>query len=99
LKAAFLGLVQSGKSTLVSAVSGKEAAPSGAVEAHEVMVSVPDERLDWLTGLYQPKKTVRATVDCVDLPGLSFTDDHGRMRVSVAWAMPTINNYFCRALV
>ncbi|NLW83105.1 MAG: hypothetical protein GXY41_01675, partial [Phycisphaerae bacterium] len=45
MKAAFLGLVQSGKSTLVSAVSGKEAAPSGAVEAHEVMVSVPDERL------------------------------------------------------
>ncbi len=78
MKAAFLGLMQSGKSTLVSAVSGKEAAPSGAVEAHEVMVSVPDERLDWLTGLYQPKKTVRATVDCVDLPGLSFTDDHGR---------------------
>lgn len=78
LKAAFLGLTQSGKSTLVSAVSGKEAAPSGSVESHEVLVSVPDARLDWLTGLYQPKKTVHAMVDCVDLPGLSFTDDHGR---------------------
>jgi len=78
LKAAFLGLAQSGKSTLVSAVSGKSPAPMGSVDVHEVMVSVPDERLDWLTGLYQPKGTVHATVDCVDMPGLSFTDDHGR---------------------
>ncbi len=78
MKAAILGLTQSGKSTLVSAVSGKDPAPTGSTEAHEVMVSVPDERLDWLTQLYQPKKTVHATVDCVDLPGLSFLDDHGR---------------------
>ena len=78
MKAAFLGLMQSGKSTLVSAVSGKPAAPMGSTEIHEVVVSVPDERLDWLTGLYQPKKTVHATVDCVDMPGLSFMDDHGR---------------------
>ena len=70
--------MQSGKSTLVSAVSGKDAAPMGSTDIHEVVVSVPDQRLDWLTGLYQPKKTVHATVDCVDLPGLSFTDDHGR---------------------
>ena len=78
MKAAFLGLMQSGKSTLVSAISGKDPAPMGSVDIHEVMVSVPDERLDWLTGLYQPKGTVHATVDCVDMPGLSFTDDHGR---------------------
>jgi GTP-binding protein YchF len=42
------------------------------------MVAVPDDRLDWLTGLYEPKKTVHATVDCMDMPGISFTDDHGR---------------------
>ena len=78
MKAAFIGLAQSGKSTLVSAISGKPAAPMGSTEIYEVMVSVPDERLDWLTGLYQPKGTVHATVDCVDMPGLSFTDDHGR---------------------
>ncbi|HDS85328.1 MAG TPA: redox-regulated ATPase YchF, partial [Phycisphaerales bacterium] len=57
MKAAILGLTQSGKSTLVSAVSGKYPAPTGSTDAHEVMVSVPDERLDWLTQLYQPKKT------------------------------------------
>jgi len=78
LKAAFIGLMQSGKSTILSAVSGKEPAPMGSTDIHEQMVPVPDDRLNWLTGLYQPKKTVYATIDCQDLPGLSFQDEHGR---------------------
>lgn len=78
MKAAFIGLTQSGKSTILSAVSGKAAAPMGSTDIHEQVVPVPDDRLDWLTELYRPKKTVRATVDCLDLPGLSFQDEHGR---------------------
>jgi ribosome-binding ATPase YchF (GTP1/OBG family) len=42
------------------------------------MVPVPDERLDWLTEFYKPKKTTHATIDCLDLPGFNFTDEHGR---------------------
>ncbi|HOK94710.1 MAG TPA: redox-regulated ATPase YchF [Anaerohalosphaeraceae bacterium] len=78
MKVALIGLMQSGKSTLLSAISGKEPAPMGSPDIHEHIVSVPDDRLDWLTELYQPKKTVHATVDCLDLPGLSFADEHGR---------------------
>ena len=78
MKVALIGLMQSGKSTVLSAISGKEPAAMGSTDIHEQMVSVPDDRLDWLTGLYQPKKTVHATVDCMDMPGISFTDDHGR---------------------
>lgn len=78
MKVALIGMMQSGKSTIMSAISGKPAAMSGSVDICEVVVPVPDERLDWLTGLYQPKKTVRATVDCLDLPGLCFTDDNTR---------------------
>jgi hypothetical protein len=70
--------MQSGKSTLVSAISGRNVAEAGSVAIGEVVVSVPDERLDWLTELYEPKKTVYATVDCLDLPGLSFADEHTR---------------------
>ena len=70
--------MQSGKSTIMSAVSGKPAAMSGSIDINEVVVPVPDARLDWLTELYQPKKTVHATVDCLDLPGLCFTDDNTR---------------------
>lgn len=50
----------------------------GSPDIHEQIVPVPDDRLDWLTTLYQPKKTVYATIDCLDLPGLSFQDEHGR---------------------
>jgi len=78
VKVALIGMMQSGKSTIMSAISGKPAAMSGAIDITEVVVPVPDERIDWLTGLYQPKKTVNATVDCLDLPGLCFTDDNTR---------------------
>jgi GTP-binding protein YchF len=78
LKVALIGLMQSGKSIVLSAISGKEPAPMGSMDLHEQMVSVPDDRLDWLTELYQPKKTVHATVDCMDMPGIFFMDEHGR---------------------
>lgn len=78
MKVALIGMMQSGKSTIMSAISGKAMPPAGSVNIEEVVVPVPDERLDWLTDLYKPKKTVRGTVDCLDLPGLSFTDESGR---------------------
>ncbi|MBE0536346.1 MAG: redox-regulated ATPase YchF [Phycisphaerae bacterium] len=78
MKVAITGSMQSGKSTLVSAISGRPMPPPGSVAIEEVVAPVPDERLDWLTEIYQPKKTVHATIDCVDLPGLSFADEHTR---------------------
>jgi len=78
LKVALLGLLQSGKSTILSAVSGKKIPPIGSTSIEEAIVPVPDDRLGWLTEYYKPKKTVYATVDCLDLPGFNFTDDHGR---------------------
>ena len=78
MKVALLGLMQSGKSTILSAISGKKIPPMGSTTIEEAIVSVPDERLGWLTNYYKPKKTVYATVDCLDLPGFNFTDDHGR---------------------
>ncbi len=78
MKAALIGLLQSGKSTLLSAVSGKDMPTVGSVAIEEAIVPVPDERLDWLTELYKPKKTVHGTIDCLDLPGFNFADEHGR---------------------
>ncbi|MBW8014851.1 MAG: redox-regulated ATPase YchF [Planctomycetes bacterium] len=78
MKVALIGMMQSGKSTIMSAISGKAMPPVGSVNIEEVIVPVPDERLDWLTDLYKPKKTVCGTVDCLDLPALSFTDESGR---------------------
>jgi len=78
LKVALLGLLQSGKSTIMSAVSGKKIPPIGSTSIEEAIVPVPDERLGWLKEYYKPKKTTYATVDCLDLPGFNFADEHGR---------------------
>jgi len=78
MKVVLLGLLQSGKSTILSAISGKAIGAIGSTSIEEAMVPVPDERLDWLTEYYKPKKTTYATIDCLDLPGFNFTDEHGR---------------------
>ncbi len=78
MKTVFLGITGSGKSTLLAAVSGRKLGQAGGAQIEEVIAKVPDERLDWLFNLYKPKKNVHATIDCIDLPGLSFADDHTR---------------------
>ncbi len=78
MKVALVGMMQSGKSTIVSAISGKEIGPVGSTSVGEVIVAVPDERRDWLAEVHKPTKAVYATVDCLDLPGLSFADEHTR---------------------
>lgn len=78
MKVALLGLMQSGKSTIMSAVSGKKIPPIGSTAIEEAIMPVPDERLDWLRDYYNPKKTTYATIDCLDLPGFNFIDEHGR---------------------
>ena len=78
MKVALVGLLQSGKSTVLASLSGKAVPPVGSTAIEEAIVPVPDERLDWLTEHYKPKKTTYATINCLDLPGLNFADEHGR---------------------
>lgn len=78
MKAALIGLVQSGKSVLFSAISGKAIHTLGSTAIEEAIVLVPDERIDWLKEKYKPKKIVHATIDCIDVPGFNFADEHGR---------------------
>ena len=78
MKVALIGLLESGKSTIFASLTGKAITPIGSTAIEEAVVPVPDERLDWLTGLYKPKKTVYAAIDCLDLPGFSFADEHSR---------------------
>ncbi|MBN2184054.1 MAG: redox-regulated ATPase YchF [Candidatus Krumholzibacteriota bacterium] len=76
--AAITGIMQSGKSTLFSAVSGKTPAPPGHAEINEAIVYVPDLRFEWLVEHYKPKKVTYASIDCLDIPGFDFGDDGGR---------------------
>lgn len=77
MRAAIIGLPQSGKSTLFSAVTGQQADPAEMPHEHLGVVSVPDERVDFLSALYQPKKTVYATMEFLNVPGFSLADRHG----------------------
>ncbi|RKY42026.1 MAG: redox-regulated ATPase YchF [Candidatus Makaraimicrobium thalassicum] len=71
MKLGIIGLEQSGKTTVFNALTGadKEVGTFGRIEAHISMVKVPDERLNWLTQLYKPKKTIYADIEFVDIPG------------------------------
>ena len=78
MRVVLAGLPFAGKSTIFSAISGQSPAAQGDPSSHGAVVSVPDERLDWLASIYNPRKVTPATIDCLDLPGLDFSDETGR---------------------
>jgi GTP-binding protein YchF len=78
MKAALVGLMQSGKSTILASISGKQSSAIGSTSIEEAVVPVPDERFDFLIKYCKPAKVVHATIDSLDTPGFNFTDDHGR---------------------
>lgn len=66
-----IGLSGSGKTTVFNALTGSHAPtiPGAAREPHVAVVNVPDARVDKLVAMFQPKKTVYASVRYVDVPG------------------------------
>ncbi len=75
LKCGIVGLPLCGKSTVFNVITraGAEVKPyaSGKTEPNQALVSVPDKRFDKLVEIFKPKKATPATVEFVDLAGLS----------------------------
>lgn len=75
MKVGLIGLPKSGKTTIFNALSRQEAEVSayaaGKQEPNLAVIDVEDERVDRLSEMYRPRKTVHATVDLVDFVGVT----------------------------
>ncbi len=84
MKLGFIGLPQSGKFTIFKALTTAR----GTISQEKIRkgdqliatVNVPDERVDYLSEIYKPKKTIYSQVEYL-LPGKTVDIDHsGRER-------------------
>ncbi len=76
MRLGIIGLPQSGKTTLYNALtrgSQPTGIPSGKIEVHTAVVDVPDQRVDRLSEMFKPKKTIYAKVTYADIAGLDGT--------------------------
>ncbi len=72
MKLGIIGLPQSGKTTLFNALTrgSVPTSASGKMEIHTAVVDVPDPRVDKLSAMFHPKKTIYTKVTYVDIAGL-----------------------------
>ena len=73
MKLGIIGLPQSGKTTIFNALTRSNTpttASAGRIEVHTGVVDVPDPRIDRLSGMFKPKKTIFAKVTYADIAGL-----------------------------
>lgn len=84
MRLGIIGLPNSGKTTLFNALTNSNlptgAVSSGQMELHTATVNVPDPRVDKLSGMYKPKKTIYAQVTFVDIGGLDKGVSEGGLK-------------------
>ncbi len=68
MRLGIIGLPQSGKATVFDALTRSVAADGNRQESRIGTITVPDERVDRLSGIYNPRKTIYAQVEYF-LPG------------------------------
>lgn len=84
MRLGIIGLPNSGKTTIFNALTGQDletaAVSSGQFEVHTAVVNVPDPRIDKLTEMYKPKKTIFATITFADIAGMDKGISEGGLK-------------------
>jgi GTP-binding protein YchF len=70
MKSGIIGLPQVGKTSLFKILTKAHVETHGGREAHIGIAKVPDERLDKLAALYNPRKTIHASVEYADVAAI-----------------------------
>jgi GTP-binding protein YchF len=86
MKLGIIGFPQSGKTTIFNALTRGNApttASAGRIEIHTAVVDVPDPRVDKLSAMFNPKKTIYAKVTYADIAGI----DSGAAKTGLAGAL------------
>lgn len=75
MRIGIIGLPNSGKSTIYNALTRSQietgAFSTGQLEVHTAVVNVPDPRVDDLSAIFKPRKTIYAQVIYNDIAGLA----------------------------
>jgi GTP-binding protein YchF len=71
LSCGLIGVPQCGKTVIFNAITAAGASSYNGSEMNRAVINMPDQRLNMLADMYHPQKIVPATLDIVDIPGLS----------------------------
>jgi ribosome-binding ATPase YchF (GTP1/OBG family) len=74
MKIGIAGFAGSGKSTSFYWLTGAKPDPAASQRGQVGTAKIADERLDWLSAHFKPKKTTPAAVEFLDTPGLLATE-------------------------
>ncbi len=77
MRLGIIGQTGAGKQTIFEALTGIAISPGERKDDHLGTIAVPDARIDFLSQLYQPKKTAFAQVEYL-LPGTIIATDNTR---------------------
>lgn len=91
MKAGILGFARSGKTTLFNALTGANAAVGayGNREANVAVIKVPDERVEALSQIFNPKKKTFAEIEFVDIAPNESGEDQKALDAAALRALKT----------
>jgi len=76
LRCGLIGMQSCGKTVIFNAITAAGVSSYNNSQMNEAIVNIPDHRLERLTLIYHPLKTVAATLDVIDIPGIEV-NHHG----------------------